>query len=564
MAKLINASDNSVLRDINELKNAIFFKDMLAFYDAYKGLMESDTELLPSFCYHGKQFSLEGICLFMKDYSAELGFETLNLDLNYLRIIYYSIASFSSNGVLCERKVIEDEFEQYKAIVSKKEKELSQKKYELEKSYNYLLEDYNKKLGKNIKNKTLQHTFNFLSIFFLVTGIFCVIAPFTFYFLNSLQLIFAFIASLGCVGIGLTLFFVFKKLSKVYNATENGSVYEVNSSKKAKKDQDEMLKKLLYDYSYLSVEKYECFNSLNQELFGFGRLSFSEILKRAKEYKILSYNIKRDAIILFQNQQKDIDEILKELSLIDKSSDSSKSLGRLYKEICKKDWLQYNSQVRCYYIAKFIEMAGQSYNYELYGAKSGTLPFKVNVKAIAKETIAYLKSRDSLFVSSSADKFITSNYLKKQNIFKLKNDMCEEDYLNLKMAYITRFYDYSKVSAYNNLFYDKKIGKGARVPDNIIESHAKLPNLIFLKLRIKEDQLNFENTNSQKLKQIAEILFKSDEEFKFEEEITKQIDVLIIEENIGAKTIYECDEVIDDGNIVKYRFGNQIVKGYKI
>ena len=186
----------------------------------------------------------------------------------------------------------------------------------------------------------------------------------------------------------------------------------MNASKRDKISQDVSLKKLLSNYSLIATENYECLNSLSDILFKDARLSFNNILCRAKEYKLLSYNIKRDVLLIFTNQQKDIDSIKSQLKSVEKSSDASKMLGEIYKEICQKDWLKYNSDVRCAFLAKFIEMAEKTYNYELNGQKSGETPFGINIKRIAKETVAFLKSRESLFVSSSVDKFMTSNYLK--------------------------------------------------------------------------------------------------------------------------------------------------------
>ena len=68
------------------------------------------------------------------------------------------------------------------------------------------------------------------------------------------------------------------------------------------------------------------------------------------------------------------------------------------------------------------------------------------------------------------------------------------------MAYTTKFYDYEKLKSYNNIFYDKKIGKGAKVPEQIIEKYAKLPTLIFLKLRLKESELKLENSDTENIK----------------------------------------------------------------
>ncbi len=563
MAKLLSNLDSKVLLNVDEFKNAVFFKDMLAFYDAYENLMSKETSELPSFCYWNGNYSLEGICLFMRDYSAELGFETLDLNLNYIRILYYALASYSSDGEMPERSIVANEFENYKKVVIEKTKDLGEKKYIIEKKYNYTLEDYNKKLGMNIKNKTLQHTFNFLSIFFLLTGIFCVIAPFSFYFLNTLELIFASLISLACVSVGIAFFFIFRKLSKIYNATDNGSVYEMHSSKRAKNYQNEELEKILKDFGYVNSEKYECLHNLNELLFGKNRLSFEDVLKKAKEYKILSYNIKRDVLLLFKNQYRESEEICEELSKLSNATDAVKPLCDMYKRICEKDWLKYSSLIRYAFLLKYISVAEKNYNWELLG-KGNINPFGVDIKSVAKEPVAFLKNRESLFVSSSTDKFINSNYLRNQNIFRLKKELSIEEFLNLKMAYTAKFFNYEKIKVYNNIFYDKKIGKGARVPEQIIENQAKIPTLIFLRLKLTEKQLSLENSQSEELEKVSKFLFSSDADFETLKEKTKEEIIEVDEKNI-PKTIFECDEVIEvDGLVSKYRFGSTVVNGYKI
>ena len=77
MAHLINRNDKDVIASGSFVKNAVFYKYMLAFYDAYKKLVETSVSKLPSFCYKKGTFYLEGICLLFRDYSSEFGFESI-------------------------------------------------------------------------------------------------------------------------------------------------------------------------------------------------------------------------------------------------------------------------------------------------------------------------------------------------------------------------------------------------------------------------------------------------------------------------------------------------------
>ena len=48
MIKLLNEKDKDVINGSGFVKNAVFYKDMLAFYDAYQNLMKNDISKIPS------------------------------------------------------------------------------------------------------------------------------------------------------------------------------------------------------------------------------------------------------------------------------------------------------------------------------------------------------------------------------------------------------------------------------------------------------------------------------------------------------------------------------------
>ena len=115
MAPLIDKDDYKVMKNTKFVKNAVFYKDMFAFYDAYTLILNSEKTKLPNYCFLlNGNYCLEGICLLMSDYASELSFESLKLSLDYLKTIYYTIASFSDDENLPEKSVIEEEFEMYK------------------------------------------------------------------------------------------------------------------------------------------------------------------------------------------------------------------------------------------------------------------------------------------------------------------------------------------------------------------------------------------------------------------------------------------------------------------
>ena len=79
MFKLLKSEDKSVLNNSSFVKNAVLYKDMLCFYEAYSQVMKHKDKL-PNFCYSkGKEVCIEGICLLVKMYATEFKFETLNI-----------------------------------------------------------------------------------------------------------------------------------------------------------------------------------------------------------------------------------------------------------------------------------------------------------------------------------------------------------------------------------------------------------------------------------------------------------------------------------------------------
>ncbi len=567
MVKLLNLKDDKVLKDISVIKNVAFYRDLLAFYDAYKNLLERDVSELPNYCFWNGSYCLEGICLFIKDYSFELGFESLKLSLEYLKYLYFYIASFSEGGYIPSRLIFEREFEDYKSKINDGVQNSEEERCKLEREYTEVSSLYYSNFNKNLKNKTLEHTFNVLSIFFLILGIFCVIAPFTFYFLNSLELVFACIISLGCVAVGITLFLIFKKLSHIYDATENGTAYEVKSSKNFKDDKLNTLRELIFEIGKMHSEKYDAEHNIFELVFGKDKLTFDEILEKAKEYSVLSYNIKRDCLIIFNSQTEEINKTLNQINKYVELADANKYLSEIYLNVKQKDWLYYNGLIRYSFISKFIEYAEKTYEWELALPEEKT-PFNLDIKAIAKEKIAFLKNQDALFISSSIDKFSTSSYLKNQNIFKLKKDLSIKEFYSIKLSYITKFYDYEKIKSYNNLFYDKRIGEGARVPEKIIKNYAKVPTLILIRLKVLSASIGQDNTDNAKLQKICHDLFVADYELleNLQPIKTKQ-DEVKIEVNINSepRTVYECEEIEEYGEfVVKYIIDGKVINGYKI
>ena len=159
MFKLLNSEDKNVLGSSNFAKNACFYKDMLSFCDGFSAILEN-IENLPKFCfdYNGK-LSLEGICLLMKMYATEFKFETIKLSLDYLKILYYTAATFAEENVVDESKIIE-EFDNYRnasvEYCEKQKDEVNEKLIKLNESRKLAIKKDAQSISKKCRNTLMK------------------------------------------------------------------------------------------------------------------------------------------------------------------------------------------------------------------------------------------------------------------------------------------------------------------------------------------------------------------------------------------------------------------------
>ena len=98
LISLIDKRDKDILSSSSFPQNAMLYKDMIAFCDAYTKFLSIEREMLPNYCFKDGKLYLDGLCLMIKDYCFEFDFETLDLTIDYLKTLYYAIASLSSDG----------------------------------------------------------------------------------------------------------------------------------------------------------------------------------------------------------------------------------------------------------------------------------------------------------------------------------------------------------------------------------------------------------------------------------------------------------------------------------
>ena len=182
----------------------------------------------------------------------------------------------------------------------------------------------------------------------------------------------------------------------------------------------------------------------------------------------------------------------------------------------------------------------------------------VGSATLSKEEIAYLKSKDSLFVSSTLDKFLNTKYAKNLNALELKGNLNAEALKNVKVAYINHFYNHENVKTYDNLFYTTKFADGLTVSDEILDENEHIPVCAMLKIRLLENAIGLSNSESFAIKQIIKAVNATIGEEVIEQEIEE-----ITEKDI-VYPVYECQKIEDVNTYtVRYMVGENVVVGYR-
>lgn len=562
MFSLIKSDDKKVMANSRFVKNAVFYKDLFAFFEAYEKLMAEDKKKLPNFCVlpNGK-YCLEGICLFMKLYASELGFETLRLSLDYLKVIYFTIAGYSEDGKVVEKTLIEREFNEYKKasvkVVAEAKKEIDKK----QKEYNAQKEKYEKLANKHARNLVVSKFYGVFKIVAFVMAFFGAMLPFTFHFLGKLSLTTAIISSAIVLVCGLGVFVLFKVLASKTETNSNDAAYILQTVKKERDAAFAEYKEVRNNANKIVSEKYEYLHSFADVLDLFSnKLTFAEVLERATEYRLISYNIVHDIKRLFTSQQKDVFDICHEIAAISFSENANKELTNLYEEISESDWLYFNNEVRFSFLKKFVEVSEKNYVWTIDIGESKFAPFGVDIRSIAKEEVAYLNSKDELFVASSIDKFLNTKYARDLRTFELKGNTNAELLKTIKVEYIDHFYSYEKVKDFNNLFYDKKLTEGVKVTDDVLVENEKIPTHAYLKIKLLESNIGLGNSDSAAIKQIA-----SEIEGVYIDEKESEQELLVYDESDITYPECESDDIedIDEGS-VRYTYDGTSVVGHKL
>ena len=265
MFQIIKSEDSKVLSSSGFVKNAIFYKDMFAFYDAYEKLTTDFKNSLPNFCFEKKkEFCLEGLCLAMKMYASELGFETVKLTADYLRVLYFTICAYSTDSKTVDRAAIEIEYEEYKKASRQVVESAQSQIAEVEKVYNEKKKKHDEGANKYARKLILSHVYNVLFIVSLITGIFVAGVAMAFNYMGMIELTTAVIWAVSLfVGIEL-LAVLFRILSKKNEEYSHDNAYLLQNLKKDKDAAYEEYRVAKDKSNRIISEKYEFMHSFSK------------------------------------------------------------------------------------------------------------------------------------------------------------------------------------------------------------------------------------------------------------------------------------------------------------
>ena len=558
MVALLNKNDNSVLSKDGFVKNAVFYKDMFAFYDAYVMIMEKNTDELPGYVFYKEKYILEGICLFMKNYASEFGFETMHLTLDYLKVLYYTIASYSKDENIPERTVFEEEFAEFKATADALYESAFLEYQIQDRAYSKAKNEFDKKTNKFAKNLVWSKLLLLSSVILMIVGFVSAMVPFTFYFWNKLDLAITAVISSACFITGTGASCVCKFFSKKLGAISGENEYEIQQKKRSKDGFLETSKELYLKLAKIAAERYECHNSLSEKISEFKKSEpIEKIFEKASEYKILSYNIKVDISNIFESQNEDEKDMVANIQTLHQNS-SQADLSRVYLAIKEKDWLYYNNEIRYEYIKRFMLFAENTKEWALDIAGKKIEPFGIKIKNLCKEKVAFLRSENDLFVTLAYSDLLKTNLIKNSSIIKTKTIDSAEKFRHAKMEYLSHFFSYEKTKKFNNLFSETKIKDGVKVTDEILKESQQIPTMALVELKVAENALGLSNYISPTIKQIEKIIFEYETGEKFVENEVKNKPQTIKEITAVREDMfdYAVTYTFEDGSFVGYRLSN--------
>lgn len=555
MFTLLNPNDKNILKDSNFAKNAIFYKDMLCFCHAFEELVKN-KENLPNFCFNNQGgLCLEGLCLLMKMYATEFKFETLKLSLDYLKILYYASASYAENETV-DTEIIIQEFDSYRLAseeyCASQEKEVSENRKELNSTKKDLQQKNKKILSFEAWSKGLKITAWFL-LALSVLGISAVVLSYV-NFSSSSPVFIAmailttagFISTISCLLISKRLIVLAEDLTH--------HVKNLRASVDVKENEFMILQAKFYR---VFCEKYE-YSMYFAELFSryTNSLSIDEIIEKAKEYKLISYNIIYDISRLFKSQQREIEQTIADIERILPAKGYQEDFERIYARIIDQDWMYYNAEIRYHFLKKFSDIAEHEHDWKLEFGEKKINPFDIDVKGLSREKVAFAKEHDTKLIQTTIADLIQTKYFKSIEELGFSSGYSAEALRRVKSNYLTHFYNYEVLEDEKSVFFNGKGSDKIAIKKVPLDKLSRIPTLVGLKLRLIEGTTGLGNSDAKIIKTIASSIFTDYVKEEFENLTFKEEDIDY--PKFTAKKIEKTDDKII------YYIGDEVKVGYRL
>lgn len=555
MFVLLKDEDKNVLSESQFVKNAVFYKDMLCFYNAYDKITDR-IDNLPDFCFGvDKRLCLEGICLLMKMYATEFKFETLKLTLEYLKVLYFTIASYADDGVV-DVEVIIAEFDSYRqaseTFCKEQKKSVLDKQQELKNAEKEIKTKAQKIISMESRAKGLKIT-AWINLVFSVLG---VVAPLLVYVNRPADKL-LFRLSIGLVVLGFIAFVICLIASEKLRNHASDLVYQVQGLKKNFETTTEEFNAVQLKFYRVFCEKYEysmCFSELFSNYTKV--LSIDEIIEKANEYKLLSYNISYDINRLFKSQQREIDNLVSRIERVVFDNAYQLEFADIYRQIIAQDWLYYNASVRYHYIKKFTDFAERDHNWKLHFNNDKINPFDVNVKNLVREGVAFTEADDVKFVKTTLSDLLQTKYFKSLEELNFQNGYSVEALKKVKSHYLMQFYHLSSIEDQKTIFFDGSATKKIPAKYQVVESLSRIPTFVGLKLKLIEDGTGIGNSDAKVIKTIASSIFTDYIKDDFE-------NLSFSEDDIDYPK-FTASKMEDRGDHVVYYVNGETKVGYKL
>ena len=551
---LLNQNDKNVLKGSNFVKNAIFYKDMLSFYNAYTLIMEH-KEQLPNFCFlKDDEICLEGVCLLMKMYATEFKFETLKLTLDYLKILYFAIASYAEEDSV-EIGVLVSEFDEYRLASEKycdeQKASVIAQSGELKKAEKQVQVKSKKIISMESWSKGLKISAWVL----LVLSILSITFPILIVSKATTNVVELWVSIAGTM-LGFALVVICLITSRKLKIHAEDLAFSVQNDKKELNLKAEEFNKVQAQFHRVFCEKYE-YSMYFSELFSkfVDELSIDEILNKAGEYKLLSYNVIYDINRLFKSQQKEIDLMISEIESISRTSDYHNEFVDLYSRIVAQDWMYYNPEVRYHFLKKFTDIAEREHCWKLDIDGNKVNPFDVDVKGLSREKIAFAENENMKLISSTLSDFIKTSYFRNFEDLNFNAEYSTELFKKVKSNYLMHFYNADVLECEKAVFYDSKNNRKIPLQKEPLSQVAKIPTLVGMKLKLIEKSTGLGNSDAKVIKTIASSIFTDFIDDTFES-------VALREEDIDYPK-FTASKVENFDDRIEYTVGDRKIIGYK-